>query len=198
MRAGSFRTPPAPGFCTGKEKFTEFAISCIVCPRSGGWPDQRRVMDIVSTVLGPHAFVVRGLFFDKTPTANWNLPWHQDVTIAVKERREVAGFGPWTKKAGIHHAHAPADLLARMITVRIHLDPCGRENGPMRVLPGLHRSRPAFPRRGQRMGGPRPGTGGRLSGARRRGGRYASPDPPCFGRRDWRGAPASDPPGICH
>ena len=32
----------------------------------------------------PGAFVVRGLFFDKTPTTNWNLPWHQDMTIAVR------------------------------------------------------------------------------------------------------------------
>ena len=96
------------------------------------------VMAIVAAILGPGAFVVRGLFFDKTPTANWNLPWHQDVTVAVKERREVVGFGPWTLKAGIHHAHAPEELLARMITIRLHLDHCGPENGPMRVLPGSH------------------------------------------------------------
>ena len=97
-----------------------------------------QVMEIVTAVIGSRAFAVRGLFFDKTPTANWNLPWHQDVTIAAKERREVAGFGPWTLKAGIPHAHAPAELLARMITVRLHLDTCGTDNGPMRVLPGSH------------------------------------------------------------
>ncbi len=77
-------------------------------------------------------------FFDKTESANWNLPWHQDVTVAVKARREVAAFGPWTLKAGIPHAHAPAELLGRMVTIRIHLDACGPENGPMRVLPGSH------------------------------------------------------------
>jgi ectoine hydroxylase-related dioxygenase (phytanoyl-CoA dioxygenase family) len=96
------------------------------------------VMRLVEAVLGPGAFVVRGLFFDKTPAANWNLPWHQDVTIAVKEKREVTGFGPWTLKAGIRHVHAPGELLARMITIRIHLDECGPGNGPMRVLPGSH------------------------------------------------------------
>jgi ectoine hydroxylase-related dioxygenase (phytanoyl-CoA dioxygenase family) len=96
------------------------------------------VLNIVRSIIGPRAFAVRGLFFDKTPGANWNLPWHQDVTVAVKERREAAGFGPWTLKAKIPHAHAPADLLARMITIRVHLDPCGPENGPMRVLPGSH------------------------------------------------------------
>jgi hypothetical protein len=93
---------------------------------------------IAEAILGPGAFAVRGLFFDKTPTVNWNLPWHQDLTIAVRERRDVPGFGPWTLKGGIPHAHAPADLLSRMVTIRLHLDDCGPASGPMRVLPGSH------------------------------------------------------------
>ncbi len=97
-----------------------------------------RIQEIIAAILGLGAFAVRALFFDKTPTANWNLPWHQDVTVAVKERRDAAGFGPWTLKAGIHHVHAPACLLERMVTIRIHLDACDPENGPMRVLPGSH------------------------------------------------------------
>ncbi|MGP0066307.1 MAG: phytanoyl-CoA dioxygenase family protein [Isosphaeraceae bacterium] len=100
----------------------------------------RELMEIAEAVLGPGAFAVRGLFFDKTPTANWNLPWHQDLTIAVRERRDTLGFGPWTRKGGIAHVHAPADLLARMVTIRLHLDDCGPESGPMRVLPGSHAS----------------------------------------------------------
>ncbi len=96
------------------------------------------LMTIVEPILGPGAFAVRGLFFDKTPSANWNLPWHQDRTIAVRRRLDVPGFGPWTLKGGIAHALAPAELLARMVTVRLHLDDCGPESGPMRVLPGSH------------------------------------------------------------
>ena len=98
------------------------------------------LITIAEAVIGPGAFAVRGLFFDKTATVNWNLPWHQDLTIAVRERRDVPGFGPWTRKGGIPHAHAPAELLARMITIRLHLDDCGPDSGPMRVLPGSHRS----------------------------------------------------------
>jgi hypothetical protein len=103
--------------------------------RLAGSPE---VLEWIEPILGPGTFVVRGLFFDKTPGANWNLPWHQDVTIAVKEKRDVPGYGPWTLKAGIHHVHAPGPLLERMVTIRIHLDDCGPENGPMRVLPGSH------------------------------------------------------------
>jgi ectoine hydroxylase-related dioxygenase (phytanoyl-CoA dioxygenase family) len=98
----------------------------------------RELSSIAEAVLGPGAFAIRGLFFDKTPTVNWNLPWHQDLTVAVRERREVPGFGPWTLKGGIPHAIAPADLLTRMVTIRLHLDDCGPSSGPMRVLSGSH------------------------------------------------------------
>jgi Phytanoyl-CoA dioxygenase (PhyH) len=98
------------------------------------------VLGLAQATLGPGAFVVRGLYFDKTLGTNWNLPWHQDQTIAVKARRAVSGFGPWTVKAGIPHAHAPSELLGRMVTIRVHLDDCGLANGPMRVLPGSHAS----------------------------------------------------------
>jgi hypothetical protein len=97
-----------------------------------------QLLEIVRATLGPGAFVVRGLYFDKTLTTNWNLPWHQDLTVAVQARRDVPGFGPWTVKAGIPHTNAPGELLARMVTIRLHLDDCDLENGPMRVLPGSH------------------------------------------------------------
>jgi hypothetical protein len=96
------------------------------------------VLSRIQAILGPAAFPVRGLFFDKTLTTNWNLPWHQDLTIAVQSRIDVPRFGPWTRKAGIPHAHAPADLLARMVTIRVHLDDSGPADGPLRVLPGSH------------------------------------------------------------
>ena len=97
------------------------------------------LMQITRAVLGPGAFAVRGLFFDKTPSTNWNLPWHQDLTLAVQARRNVPEFGPWTLKAGIPHVIAPASLLERMVTIRLHLDDCKSHSGPMRVLPGSHR-----------------------------------------------------------
>jgi len=98
------------------------------------------VRALVEAVLGPDAFAVRGILFDKTPDANWKVAWHQDLTIAVHERHEVEGFGPWSEKAGIVHVQPPAAVLERMVTVRLHLDPCGPENGPVQVIPGSHRA----------------------------------------------------------
>lgn len=94
---------------------------------------------LVEPYLGGGCFAVRAIFFDKLPSANWRVPWHQDLSIAVSQRRESAGFGPWSIKAGVPHVQAPVSLLERMLTVRLHLDPCSHANGPLRVLPGTHR-----------------------------------------------------------
>ncbi|WP_267432485.1 phytanoyl-CoA dioxygenase family protein [Sphingomonas sp. GM_Shp_1] len=82
---------------------------------------------------------VRALLFDKADGANWALAWHQDRTIEVVERREVAGFGPWTVKQGRVHVAPPVSLLERMVTVRFHLDPVDADNAPLIVAPGSHR-----------------------------------------------------------
>jgi ectoine hydroxylase-related dioxygenase (phytanoyl-CoA dioxygenase family) len=97
------------------------------------------VRAIAEVILGPHCFAVRALLFDKTTSANWKVVWHQDLTIAVRERATVAGFGPWSEKEGVVHVQPPIEFLERMLAVRVHLDDCGVDNGPVRVLPGSHR-----------------------------------------------------------
>ncbi|MGE3821951.1 MAG: phytanoyl-CoA dioxygenase family protein [Isosphaeraceae bacterium] len=97
------------------------------------------VRDLVEPVLGEGAFAVRGLYFDKSAGANWMVPWHQDLTIAVAGRREVPGYRAWTRKAGVDHVQPPTSVLEGMLTVRLHLDDCGPERGPLRVVPGSHR-----------------------------------------------------------
>lgn len=96
------------------------------------------IRTLVTPVLGSGAFAVRGILFDKTPDANWNVAWHQDLSIAVQERIDIPGFGPWSQKAGVVHLQSPPCVLARMLTVRLHLDDCSAHNGPLRVVPGSH------------------------------------------------------------
>jgi len=76
--------------------------------------------------------------FDKSPEANWLVAWHQDTALPLLERRDVTGWGPWTEKAGVSYALAPADALASVVALRLHLDDSTEENGPLRVLPGTH------------------------------------------------------------
>lgn len=93
---------------------------------------------LIEAALGPAAFPVRGIFFDKTPETNWRVPWHQDLTITVAEQVVTEGFGPWSVKDGVVHVQPPAPLLARMATIRLHLDDCPADNGALRVIPGSH------------------------------------------------------------
>jgi ectoine hydroxylase-related dioxygenase (phytanoyl-CoA dioxygenase family) len=69
------------------------------------------------------------------------LAWHKDLTIAVRDNRLPSQqFLRPTVKAGVPHVEAPIGLLQQMLTLRIHLDEVTHENGPLRVIPGSHRS----------------------------------------------------------
>jgi ectoine hydroxylase-related dioxygenase (phytanoyl-CoA dioxygenase family) len=109
-----------------------------VAPEIAALAGHPGVRSLAEQVLGPKAVVVRATLFDKTDAANWKVPWHQDVTIAVASKVDVAGYGPWSVKQHVHHVQPPAAILQNMVTVRIHLDPCPCTNGALRVMPGTH------------------------------------------------------------
>ncbi len=94
---------------------------------------------IAAELIGPCAFPVRAVLFDKTPEANWIVAWHQDRTIVVRERVEVEGFGPWSTKDGLLHVAPPIAVLEGMATLRLHLDDCDDDNAPLTVALGSHR-----------------------------------------------------------
>ncbi len=100
--------------------------------------ESKEIRDLVEPILGNPARVVRGIFFDKQPAANWKVPWHQDVTIAVKDRLDLPDYQPWSLKGGIHHVQPPVAILEQMLTVRIHLDRTDESNGALKVIPGSH------------------------------------------------------------
>lgn len=83
--------------------------------------------------------IVRTIFFNKTQKTNWLVPWHQDLTVALKEKKKHPDFKNWTLKKSIPHAEAPISLLEKMITLRIFLDPADEKNGGLWVLPKSHR-----------------------------------------------------------
>jgi hypothetical protein len=88
----------------------------------------------------PHGMQpVRAVLFDKTAEANWKVAWHQDLTIAVREKQEVPGYGPWSVKEDVVHVQPSMSLLEEMITLRLHLDDTPSENGALKVIPGSHR-----------------------------------------------------------
>jgi ectoine hydroxylase-related dioxygenase (phytanoyl-CoA dioxygenase family) len=88
--------------------------------------------------LGKEVFPFRATLFDKSPESNWLVVWHQDTALPLRERHDVAKWGPWSIKDGVIYAHAPASALSSIVALRLHLDDSLLENGPLRVLPGTH------------------------------------------------------------
>lgn len=111
-----------------------------ISPVVRSFSESATVRRLAESFLGPRARIVRAIFFDKTPAANWKVPWHQDLTIAVRERKAAEGFAPWTRKAGVWHVQPPVEILEKMTTLRFHLDDADETNGALRVVPGTHRA----------------------------------------------------------
>jgi hypothetical protein len=97
-----------------------------------------RMVAIARRFLGETAVPYKATLFDKSPARNWLVAWHQDTALPLCERREIPEWGPWSTKAGVTYALAPASALAQVVALRLHLDDSRPENGPLRVLPGTH------------------------------------------------------------
>src|SRR5258707_14615492 len=99
----------------------------------------QEVHRVLTPMLGPNCFAVKGILFNKTQKSNWKVPWHQDLTITVQERLEAEGFGPWTIKGGEVNVQPREEVLRGILAIRIHLDANDHQNGPLRVIPGSHK-----------------------------------------------------------
>jgi Phytanoyl-CoA dioxygenase (PhyH) len=100
--------------------------------------EEKALAELVFAGLGEGAVCVRALFLDRAPRAGWRVPWHQESTVALKERVEVTGFGPWSMKDGVQHVMAPPGTLSAMLGVRAFLDDCGIDEGGLDVIPASH------------------------------------------------------------
>ena len=105
----------------------------------GRLANDARLVALASDLLGGSAQPFKCTLFDKSPTTNWLVTWHQDVALPIRARVEAAGWGPWSTKSGRLYALAPAEVLAGVVALRVHLDDSTAENGPLRVLPDTHR-----------------------------------------------------------
>ncbi|MCM2373307.1 phytanoyl-CoA dioxygenase family protein [Aporhodopirellula aestuarii] len=103
------------------------------------WIASDRITRMIREHVGANACVVRVLFFDKPPGQGWALSLHRDRTIAVKEHHDPpTPFSKPTLKAGVAHVEATDEVLARMLTLRLHLDPMKADNGAVFVVPRSH------------------------------------------------------------
>lgn len=99
--------------------------------------DLRRELTLAG-LLVDSATAIQAIAFDKTPGTNWKVSWHQDLMFPFAAPPTAPGFGVVARKDGIDYARPPAAVLEELLAVRLHLDDCGPDNGPLRVVPGSH------------------------------------------------------------
>src|SRR5690348_7837009 len=51
-----------------------------------------RFLALVRPHLPSEPFSVRAIYFDKSSDTNWLVPWHQDLSLALRAHAEVPGF----------------------------------------------------------------------------------------------------------
>lgn len=89
--------------------------------------------------LPPTLVAVQCTLFEKSADRNWLVALHQDRSIPVAGNVDEASLSGWSLKDGVQFVHAPAQVLHELVAVRLHLDPCRAEDGPLNVVPGSHR-----------------------------------------------------------
>jgi hypothetical protein len=94
---------------------------------------------VTAGVLESSFVAVQCTLFDKTPQRNWLVTLHQDLSIPVKASLEHPSLRAWSEKEGELFVQPPVEVLEKLVAVRVHIDDCGPENGPLRVVPRSHR-----------------------------------------------------------
>ncbi len=93
---------------------------------------------LISSALPADSVAVQCTFFEKSAAKNWLVPVHQDLSIPVAERVPYSALKGWSEKEGQLYVQAPPELLQQLLAVRLHIDDCAADDGPLQVLPGSH------------------------------------------------------------
>jgi ectoine hydroxylase-related dioxygenase (phytanoyl-CoA dioxygenase family) len=99
-----------------------------------------RINAHVRSVLPVDSVAVQCTYFQKSTGQNWLVALHQDLSIPVSARIADEACSGWSEKEGILFVQPPIEVLEQLVAVRVHLDANTASNGPLRIVPGSHRS----------------------------------------------------------
>jgi ectoine hydroxylase-related dioxygenase (phytanoyl-CoA dioxygenase family) len=100
--------------------------------------DKLRQHPAIAAALPAGAVAIECSYFKKYKEQNWLVPHHQDLSIPVKARIDHAHLHGWSEKDGSLYVQPPVSVLDTLVGVRLHIDECGPDDGPLRVVPGSH------------------------------------------------------------
>lgn len=98
----------------------------------------KNLTSVLSSIYTKSYFLTKAMYFDKPSTSNWFVPYHQDLSISVDQKKDLKEYINWTYKKGQHGVQPPLAVLKNTTTVRIHLDDTNATNGALKVIPASH------------------------------------------------------------
>ena len=99
-----------------------------------------KLRSVIATIAPNCHKSIKSIYFDKPPSANWIVNWHQDLTINLKNRKEIPGYKNWRVKDDRTIVQPTLEMLESIFTIRIHLDDCTKENGALSVIEKSHQN----------------------------------------------------------
>jgi hypothetical protein len=97
----------------------------------------RAHVDVGALIPAGHV-AVQCTYFEKSVDRNWLVPIHQDLSIPVRERVEHPALRGWSEKERTLFVQPPVEVLETLVAVRVHLDPCSADDGPLQFVPATH------------------------------------------------------------
>lgn len=88
--------------------------------------------------IGKECKIIKSIYFNKPPSANWIVNWHQDLTINVTGKSNHQEFKNWRFLKERTIVQPSLEILENIFTIRIHLDSCTQQNGALQVIAKSH------------------------------------------------------------
>lgn len=122
-----------------KQNQSVFAVRCFLkqAPHLKKLIFTSKLKNLVFSI-NPNFKIVKSIYFDKPPKANWVVNWHQDLTISVDKKNSIKAFKNWLPKKDYYSVQPPKQILDNILTLRLHLDNCTKANGALQVIPKSH------------------------------------------------------------
>lgn len=98
-----------------------------------------KLLGIIETISPNCDKSIKSIYFNKPPSANWIVNWHQDLTINLKGKGDAPNFKHWRVSQERTIVQPTREILESIFTIRIHLDDCTKENGALRVIENSHK-----------------------------------------------------------
>jgi len=92
----------------------------------------------LASFLPEDVVAVQCTYFEKSVDRNWLVSLHQDLSIPVFQKTDHPTLSGWSEKEGGIFVQPPAEVLQNIVAVRLHVDECSSNDGPLKVVPGSH------------------------------------------------------------